>query len=367
MSVMADNFEEDILDEQDENPGWQQEVLEHQVVDGMRQQTAVLERAVWWTDALVAYVDQKRNELDTVKQQADISVDQKRSATQQEIKTLIQKKDRWWLLSKAGDVLDYFFGWLFGKKGSKEHTADALFHHTRDFSAEVDFVTMDEMKLKQTIAELTEKISEESHVFKRIHYIRLMSRAKDALSQKEWQIYTTQYEKIIPHLQDGQIILFNNNGNMWNGMLTEKTNTPFAHVGIYYKWKLYHSTGAVWWGQEIDMQSYLEQHKPRGFICMNPPNAILWGKIWETAQHLIEWWIQYDNLWAMSDLHGWGAWSATKFNCGEFVGKVIEEATGDNIADEKDALPSTYATLAWFSPAYMDWYEWKYVWSGPVT
>lgn len=336
----------------------------------IKEETDPLKLAIWSDIKLLEdYVNGKRDELDKQKIAADTKHETTWAALQTEIQELLRTNNRAWLLSKASQVIDYFFWWLFWKKGDPAYTPDALFSRIKDLQVpqEVDFKTMDKEQLQKYITQLTWKISQESHMFKRLHYIWLMSRAKDALWEIEWKKPQTQYERLSANLKNGDLILLGNNGDYWNGMLTKKSASPIAHIGVYYEGKFCQSTmnGNLLnptWGESIDFKDYLNKSKPRWCMIMRTTSGEQAGqKIWKNAQNLIDTGqIQYDQLGALADtwfdITGNKHWQANKYNCGEFVGKVIEEVTWQDVPDDKDALPGTYATLPWFTPIYMDWY-----------
>lgn len=106
----------------------------------------------------------------------------------------------------------------------------------------------------------------------------------------------------------------------------------------------------------VDMEGYVNTTKPRWFVVMRADQ--MGEKIGTTAQQLVNSWsIKYDTFWAMNDLNKGAQQDNGKYNCGEFVGKVLETVTwNDIVTDDTDALPGTYLTVPKLHPVYMDRY-----------
>ncbi len=317
-----------------------------------------LERAVTWITAIQSYISDKRDAVDKETHNDQVNTE----TVKNEITWLIEKKDRWGLLTKASDVIDYFFWSFFWSKSEKKFNADVLFTQIKEMPEEIDFSSMDKTDLEKNIEEFQTLIWKENHLYKRLHYIRCMSRAKDALTQKEGEKTDTPYERLEHSLQDWDLILFWNNGDFWNGKLTSKTKNPFAHIWIYNKGKFYHSTmnGSVlhpaWW-VAVDMKQYIEKTKPRWCLVMRTEKE--WWMVWQKAEEMITTWkVEYDQFWAIADTQWWSSGSDAKYNCGEFVWAVLEATTGIDVPDDKDALPWTYEKMPWLKPVYMDRYTW---------
>ncbi len=339
---------------------WKSDVLKEWTVTTAKTEEKALERAVTWVAWMKSYVEQfwDAQDKETTKDESEEWA--KSEKIKQEIDDLRKKKDWWWLLARAWDVIDHFFGSFFWKKWSKKWSADVLFTKIKEMPQEVDFTSMDNDTLVNTIDDLQKQVKDESHLFKRLHFMWMQSRAKDALDKKDGKKTETPYDRIANNLHDGDIILLWNNGDFWNGKLTSKAKNPFAHIGVYHQWKFYHSTmdwsiiNPAWW-VAVDMKEYIEKTKPRGCMVMRAQDN--WSKIGEKAKTMVDSWsVQYDQLGAWSDLNGWWNWMGSRYNCGEFVGAVLEATTWIDVPDDKDALPWTYEKMPGLNPVYMDWY-----------
>ena len=326
----------------------------------IRHEANNLQLAVWGADAVEQRVSDIRDTDEKQPTTSEKKTPEQQKQVEQEISELIKNKDWIGLLAKAGAVIDYFFGsfrWLFFSDGGKK--VDAKLQKTMEMPNQVDFATMDDKQLTDFISQMQLKIERTTHTYKRLHLLRCMSRAKDEQQKRSGPESKNQFEKMKNQLQNWDIVLFGNNGDFWNWKLIEKTQNPFAHIGIYHQWKFIHSTmnwsilNPAWW-MSVDMQSYMQETRPRGCVILRPTQG---ERIGATAEQMVSaGQIQYDTLWALQDINSDSQSDNGKYNCAEFVAKVVESVTGISIPDSKDALPGTYLDVPQLTPVYMDWY-----------
>lgn len=337
------------------------------VIDEAKKAEWALEAAVSGIECIQEQVNSFRSSKEKDKKEYASSIASWRKEFTASIKVAVEQGDRMSVFGQIGTWID-----LAMKKfvnTDNPYSADSLLNYTMttidDTGVSVDYDTMDTASLQTLIQDFETTIAAEKTGYKKLHYIWMMSRAKDALAKQEQHAFKTQYEKIQAELQPWDIIAFWNNADTFNAMLTAKADNPLAHIWIIDASTpphLCHSTmdGDVFnptgWKTEL-FSSYLDKTKPRALVILRAVWTA-WWVIGEKAHEMVAQWFKYDRTAAVIDLWVGGKWMEEGYNCGEFVWEVLRSSMGIVIDEKKDALPGSYLAMPQLQPIYMDNYVW---------